>query len=388
MSNYRDDVNDTAVARDTLLTRTRTIAESTARVRDVLLFGLVALTVETAAASDGVADKTTSFLTESARVSEQYLHRAYKSNLLVEPGRASDAVAHSVRVLLQESAHAADELQAGVRTVLVERAVGSDEVAGQRYSKQTVQEQGKARDVLVVLQRTLVQDAARGGAAVVDRLRARTLVADAARASDTVLDTVAARPVALMEHARGSDALLGALRARDLVQDLPAVGWDELLSPGMLVGQAWTARTSGWAMSRYAPFAFTGLAVVDGVLYATGPDGVYALDGDQEEIDAQLRTGQLDMTGAVLALPVESHIEYELRGNAWLDVTTTQGGQLAQTYSYPLNARPYSDVLTNARFVLGRGLRGRHFGYTLRLKGQHAYINDWTVLTAASKRSI
>ena len=38
--------------------------------------------------------------------------------------------------------------------------------------------------------------------------------------------------------------------------------------------------------------------------------------------------------------------------------------------------------------LLGRGLRGRHFGYTLRLKGQHAYINDWTVLTAASKRSI
>ena len=126
MSNYRDDVNDTAVASDTLWTRTRTIAESTARVRDVLLFGLVALTVEAASASDSVTDKTTSFLTETAHVSEQYLHRAYKSNLLVEPGRASDAVAHSVRVLLQESAHAADELQAGVRTVLVERAVGSD----------------------------------------------------------------------------------------------------------------------------------------------------------------------------------------------------------------------------------------------------------------------
>ena len=143
MSNYRDDVNDTAVASDSTWMRMRTIAESTARVRDVLLFGLIALTVEAATASDSFTDKTTIFLTETAHVSDQYLHRAYKSNLLVEPGRASDAVAHSVRVLLTESAHAADELQAGVHTVLVERAAGSDEVAGQRYSKQTVQEQGK-----------------------------------------------------------------------------------------------------------------------------------------------------------------------------------------------------------------------------------------------------
>lgn len=390
MSNYRDDVNDTAVASDTLWVRTRTIAESTARVRDVLLFGLVALTVEAASASDSVTDKTTSFLTETAHVSEQYLHRAYKSNLLVERGRANDAVTHSVRVLLTESAHAADELQAGVRTVLVERAVGSDEVAGQRYSKQTVQEQGKARDVLVVLQRTLVQDEARGAAAVIDRLRARTLVADAARVSDTVLDSAVARPVVLIERARANDVLTGTLRARDLVQDLPAVGWDELLSPGMLVGQAWTAETSGWAMSRYAPFAFTGLAVIDGVLYATGPDGVYALDGDQEEIDAQLRTGALDMTGGVLGCPVSAYLEYELSGAgaaASVAVTTTQSGTPI-TYDYPLDARPVADALTNARAVFGRGLRGRHFAYTLRLEGQRAYINDWSVLTAASKRSI
>lgn len=390
MSNYRDDVNDTAVASDTLWVRTRTIAESTARVRDVLLFGLVALTVETAAASDGVTDKTTSFLTETAHVSEQYLHRAYKSDLLVEPGRASDAVAHSVRVLLQESAHAADELQAGVRTVLVERARGSDETTGQRYNKQTVQEHGKARDVLVVLQRTLVQDEARGAAAVIDRLRARTLVADAARVSDAVLDGAVARPVVLIERARANDVLTGTLRARDLVHDVPAVGWDELLSPGMLVGQAWTAETSGWAMSRYAPFAFTGLAVIDGVLYATGPDGVYALDGDQEEIDAQLRTGALDMTGGVLGCPVSAYLEYELSGAgaaASVAVTTTQSGTPI-TYDYPLDARPAADALTNARAVFGRGLRGRHFAYTLRLKGQRAYINDWSVLTAASKRSI
>ena len=95
----------------------------------------------------------------------------------------------------------------------------------------------------------------------------------------------------------------------------------------------------------------------------------------------------MDMTGDVLAHPLEAHIEYELRGTATFDVTTTQAGTPA-TYSYPLNARPTADALTNARAVFGRGLRGRHFAYTLRLTGQQAYINDWSVLVAPSKRSI
>ena len=140
-------------------------------------------------------------------------------------------------------------------------------------------------------------------------------------------------------------------------------------------------------MSRFAPFTFTSLAVIDGVLYGCNSQGVFALDGSSETMTAELRTGAMDMTGGVLAHPLEAHVEYELRGTATFDVTTTQAGTPA-TYSYPLNARPVANALTNARAVFGRGLRGRHFAYTLRLTGQQAYINDWSVLVAPSKRSI
>ena len=68
-------------------------------------------------------------------------------------------------------------------------------------------------------------------------------------------------------------------------------------------------------------------------------------------------------------------------------VTTTQAGA-STTYTYPLDARPVADALTNARAVFGRGLHGRHFAYTLRLTGQRAYINDWSVLVTTGKRSI
>jgi hypothetical protein len=180
---------------------------------------------------------------------------------------------------------------------------------------------------------------------------------------------------------------LGVLHARDLVNDMALAIWDEALQPGADVGQAWTAPTSGWATSRYAPFTFNSLAVIDGVAYALGADGVYALDGKGELIEAQVRTGMVDMTGGVLCHPLQSLINYELVGSAWLDVWQTQGGEQAERYTYPLPVEP-ANVPTTGRFTLGRGLRGRNFQYALRLAGQRAHINDWSVTFAPSKRSI
>ena len=387
MSNYRDDMNDTAVASDSLWVGLRSIAESTARASSVVLTCVALLLADAAVASDAVIDRTHSVLVDSALASDQVLGVTRLRTMMVDSARASEAVRDAYRLLLQDGALASDSMAAIVLARLSDAARAGDEVIGSRTSHALVQDGAKVSAAALVLLRDMVGDGVGASAAPSDRLRARTMALDAALAGDELLGA-ATQALLLADFARATGEAFGVLHARDLVQDALVSGWDELLSPGMLVGQAWTARTSGWAMSRYAPFAFTGLAVVDGTLYATAPDGVYALDGDQEEIVAYMRTGQMDMTGSVLAIPVESHIEYELHGRAWLDVTQTQSGRQAQTFSYPLKERPASDVMTNARFVLGRGLRGRHFAYTLRLTGQQGYINDWSVLVAPSKRSI
>jgi hypothetical protein len=141
-------------------------------------------------------------------------------------------------------------------------------------------------------------------------------------------------------------------------------------------------------MSRYAPFTFNGLAVIDGVLYGTTADGVYALSARGEAIEARMATGKVDMGKGVLVHPVAAYLEYELDadGAAVMDVTTTQSGT-AETYSYPLESEPAAE-LTNGRIVFGRGLRGRHFSFTLRLTARHAYINDLRVESAPTKRSV
>lgn len=388
-SYYRDDVNEIGFGSDSTWARLQSLTESTGRGRDQLFFRLHLLTTETARVSEQYTERLLVVTTETGRASEQYTQSVRATNTVTEKGRGRDALFVRHRTLLEEAGRGSDELLTASLSVLVELARGYDEIIGQRRVTDLVTERAKGSDTLVTMRRTLLEDAARVSDALFGKLRARDLVQELARATDEVIDATKARPAVLTEIARGFDELFGRLHACDLVNDTPAVGWDELVWQGGLIGQAWTADASAWAMSRYAPFAFTGLAVIDGEVYALAPDGVYALGGDSERITAELRTGLMDMTGDVLALPVESHIEYELSegGKAWVDVTQTQSGK-AQTYAYALKGRPLADTLTNARFEFGRGLRGRHFSYALRLEAERAHINDWSVLAMPSKRSL
>ena len=388
MSSYRDDVNEVGVAFDSTWAGLHAVAESTARGGDKIFFGLKLFSADLAHGSDQIIDRMKSILLEWGFGSDQVQTFARVSNLLIEQGRAQDAVLSRSRQWLQETARANDEVHERLLSQLSEKAVSFDTVLGQRKASQLLQERARGQDLILGIQRTLVSDTAYANDAWTGKAKTHSLVQDWASALDFVLDSTKAKPIALTSTAHASSMVLDSLMARTLVQDASAVGWDELLSADGLIGQAWTTETENWAMSRYSPFAFTSLAVIDGTAYASGPDGIYVLDGEQETVSAELRTGKVDLTGDALATPVASYIEYELAGRAWMDVIQTQGGKAAQSFTYPLAARTYSEVMTNARFEFGRGLNARHFAFTLRMVGQRAHINDWGIQVAPSKRKI
>lgn len=153
-------------------------------------------------------------------------------------------------------------------------------------------------------------------------------------------------------------------------------------------GHAWTANVDTWAMSRYQDYAFSELVVLDGVLFGVGEDGVYRLDANAP-IDAQMVTGQMDLGQGQLIHPLGAYIEYELSGNSKkfeVGVSTTQSGT-KQTYFYLLPTEK-ADYLTNGRVLFGRGLRGRHFSFDIKISGEHCYINDLSIDLAATKRRV
>jgi hypothetical protein len=387
MSKYRDDMNDTLVIGDVTWAGLRSVAESTVYVSDKVMFGLPMLLVDSAAMGDQVFDRTRRVVDERVRVADAVIGRATLRTVVLERLRASDSVASGTESLVSEVVLVSDELILSTRAAVSESVRLSDTVLGRRIARQLVTEHAKVADAVPFSASQLIVAAVTVASSTIDRLRAHTLVVDSMVLGDALAGGITSGPAIVTELVRIDGMPLGVLHARDLVNDMALAIWDEALQPGADVGQAWTAPTSGWATSRYAPFTFNSLAVIDGVAYALGADGVYALDGKGELIEAQVRTGMVDMTGGVLCHPLQSLINYELVGSAWLDVWQTQGGEQAERYTYPLPVEP-ANVPTTGRFTLGRGLRGRNFQYALRLAGQRAHINDWSVTFAPSKRSI
>ena len=384
MSSYRDDMNDTLRLQGDAVSKLHDTGESTVRLGDGVVHQLQTLTEDSVTLSGVLTDRATAVRSDGVALGDAVFGGVTRRSTITEGVRLRDAIILKGKSLAEDSIALADETKHAVSARVRDAATFSDEVFGQRRVVHLVVDGVRMSDAAPRISHELVTETFVVGEAYSGKLHATDFLSDilALAAED---DTATTTDGLLVERLRISDEVVGMLHARNTVVDGLAL-WDEVLQTGDY-GQAWTASTDSWAMSRFAPFTFTSLAVIDGVLYGCNSRGVFALDGDTETMTAELRTGAMDMTGGVLAHPLEAHIEYELRGTATFDVTTTQAGTPA-TYSYPLNARPVANALTNARAVFGRGLRGRHFAYTLRLTGQQAYINDWSVLVAPSKRSI
>lgn len=154
------------------------------------------------------------------------------------------------------------------------------------------------------------------------------------------------------------------------------------------VGGAWTANADNWAMSRYEGYNFTEICIIDGKLYGVAEQGVYVLDANTH-IQAKIKTGKLDLGNGNLVHPVGAYLEYELSGiskNIEIGVKTTQSGN-EQVFFYKL-PQEQSNHLTNGRVLFGRGLRGRHFSFEIKVNGDHGYINDFNIDIAATKRRV
>lgn len=381
-------VHDSARADELVLARctVRQLVEDSASGFDALAHrAALPLITELAAASANTEHRTHVQLAEGAIAGDQVLTAYTAHQLLTDSARVGDAFAHrSTARPLEGVAVAADSLQHRTRALLVDAGKVGDSVAQARTTRQLVTDTARGADTLAVVVRDLGDGTAFAAEAWRGMLHAAVVVDEVAAASEFVLDAYQAKTLALESGARASEVLFGTLHARQLLLEVAAIE-DEVIQSGM-AGQAWTADSGGWAMSRWAPLDFTGLAVIDGALYGTNARGVFAMDSQAEVMDCEIRTGLVDVGGEALAHIEGSYLEYRLDGSASLEVTQTQQGT-RQTYAYALPDKPAGE-LTSGRFVTGRGLRSRHYEFSLRLHGASGHINDWRLMLAPSKRRL
>lgn len=384
MANYRDDTQETAVASNATWGGLIALVGEAAKATSALIFGLLVLHSESIAASDAVTDRANVMATDQAVASDQVLDVKRAAHVFKESAQVVDWHRGALRVLHAENATAQSLVIDRVRAVIIEHATVADQALPQRRVADLLTEQAKALDFSARFAVELVQESADAGDLASGRARQRSLAVSAATLSDEVPGAHQAVAPVITESARLVAVVLDQLLARDLLAD-GAMIEDQSVSD-VIVGQAWTAGADSWAMSRYTPHPFDSLAVIDGKLYGVASDGVYVMDARDQALEVRIKTGKLDVGQGMLVHPHQAFIEYALDGTASLAVTTTQSGA-AQTYAYPLAVEPAAE-LTNGRFVLGKGLRGRHFAFELQMQARSGVINDLRVDSAPTNRRV
>lgn len=382
MSNYRDDSTDLAVASDSTWLGLSAITESAARIAAVLLVAIGVLHTDGAAAAEEVIDRRTYTIEDVAQATDEAPGRMRAAVLLADSARVTDGLS-GVRALLHEdSAQAVEQVSHTIGAVLEDGASAAEAIQDARTSRVITEDAVRVSDDAVYRVRESAADTATADDHAQDRLAGRSLTSDAAMIADSVEDDRGAAAILAIDGARGSSMVFDRLRAADLVADLALV--DALVMGEAGAGQAWTADVDGWPMTRYAPFAFEQLTVIDGVAYGVTEAGVFALDGGAGEIEAIITTGKLDIGRGVLAHPIALYAQGEIDGTAEVAVTTTQRGTIEQ-YDYPLQMRPGPEM-TTGRAVFGRGLRGVRFAFELRMVGERALFNDLRIEAMPTQR--
>ena len=388
MSNYSETSLSGAVISDEswviLRAGERSLGSSVVRVSDSAPVRILILAEDTLGATDESDMRLLLLAEDMLGVGEGSDGASTTAEVAYDTVRAGDRPFSRVGVVLDSEIVVSDDTHLHRRQTSLDTLAVHDGASGIKAAAALSADRVRVSDSFRTIFRVLAEDTLTVSDSARGSLRARTTALDTLTGTDEATGTLRAT-YAAVSTLRAVDMASGTMHAATTAHDEVFV--DDESDGGREAGQAWTAGVDDWAMSRYAPFGLTWATAADGVLYVADASGVYALNSSDEHIEAEVVFGQQDLGGGRLSHPLAAYVEYELVGVAELEVGQTQLGSARQSWTYHLPYEP-ADVLTNGRFVLGKGLRGRHFDLILRLSGTRAYFNDLGLLLSDSPRRV
>ncbi len=446
MTLYRDDIQETIAYSNNTIGKSKAVTEELIRIKEDSLYRLSVLSGDIVSITDELVDSAIFPVKDEINVTDRFTGRKRHVDFIHDQIIVSDDFKNRLRAksLIQDNISSTSTQKDKQRNINIERLLIAENLNTKKYSLSKLNEALKIKenfkatarfkdsiadnlDILDVslksklraftsehivyqenyrlkkISRSVITETLKAQGSCVARysdfITDNVLYAEQytqrIKAKQRVIDTI--NIIELLQQQRKSQEKInetlmafdfnqGKNIAKQFVNDLVFIEDDS--SKEKQYGYAWTANVDTWAMSRYQDYGFSELAVINGVLYGVAEDGVYQLDA-KELIEAKLVTGQLDLGQGQLVHPLGAYLEYELSGNTRkleIGVSTTQSGT-KQTYYYLLPTEK-ADYLTNGRVLFGRGLRGRHFAFEIKISGEHGYINDLNIDVSATKRRV
>ncbi|MCU4438732.1 hypothetical protein KTI07_04235 [Acinetobacter lwoffii] len=444
MSNYRDDIQETLIASSFAFAKVVAGDVESMRITDQIYSTVVNTFNDTLQVVDEFHGKRRIVTEDALVMTDQVLDHAKSFNLIDDQLKVSAAVTMLLNENVEDGCGISDQIQHKTKSITLdqlqisesletqltafnlisEKAKTIDSVSGRKITKETIEESVLAYDAIAENTLSLIAETIQVTDLDLSRSKVKRDLTDQLKVLDS--SPIKLRDI-VSDSLATSDQINNALTFKDLINDhLEILGqafdvprsnqWieDRIVisdaSSGFKIAKgqvndtvfiddepfdnvqttiAWSSGTDGWNMSRYSDFNYEQLAVINGELYGITETGIECLRHGQTEIAAKIETAKLDLGAGQLVHPLEMFLEYSLSGDnksLTVDVGTTQTGSYEQ-YSYSL-ANENSNELTNGRVLFGRGLRGRHFNFTLNLVGREGYINDIDVNIAKTKRRI
>jgi hypothetical protein len=130
-------------------------------------------------------------------------------------------------------------------------------------------------------------------------------------------------------------------------------------------GLAWLVNIANSGVSTYESYSFNSFGTLGGKNYGMRSDGLYLLEGDDDDGDpvrATVSFGAQDFNSKSLKNPLRAYIGISGAGTMYLRIRTNGG----QEYTYQARATANApDTPAQIRFDVGRGLRANYFIFDL-----------------------
>lgn len=156
------------------------------------------------------------------------------------------------------------------------------------------------------------------------------------------------------------------------------------------VYEGWVLSVEDFGYTEYENYPFTGVASLKGKPYALAEDGLYLLEGDQDEgspIAAALRTGLFDFNSKALKDAKSVYLGYTSNGQLVVKAITTGRGKKREDW-YRLKKTPGGDFDMN-RATIQRGLRSTYWQFEIcNVDGADFDIDDVTIVYNVLSRRI
>lgn len=373
MAIYRDDALENIFLSDSTWLRLRAIAEDRIVFADTAAMTLTVFSEDSFSLADEITQTgAISTAVDGFNLSDQITGQRIVRSLLSDQVKLFDAAFRFTAENFEDQFTLDDFTRSTTLALSTDSIHFMESISGQRYARILSNDQFKLTDQANTVAAEQVIDSILLGDFTQDKLRAQSYLIDSISFGDQDLSSVQLHSHAIDTLQLG-DSTQSKLTGRTDSNDYFSI-YDEL-KDSKVYGQAWTANTNTWAMSRYMPYSFDGLSVINGKLYGWNDQGVYMVDQASHLIHGLIETGKLDF-GDSLVHPTAAYLEYEMSGQdkqLSIAVTSTQSGKPA-TYTYML-PNEEADHLTNGRVLFGRGLRGRHFSFAISIAATSAKIN-------------